>query len=108
MKQGLQLITKHGKKTVVVISYAEYENLRKSRGKLPEFFQAALLAGVVYQPFFGKSVRHARYNRQRCLAEIVPGIGQSSPQAVFDNAMIAYDFLIFLHGSTQSLLVSEG
>ena len=46
LKDGPQLITKHGKKTVVVIAYAEYENLRKSQGKLSEFFRASPLAGV--------------------------------------------------------------
>ncbi|MCC6300843.1 MAG: type II toxin-antitoxin system Phd/YefM family antitoxin [Anaerolineales bacterium] len=46
LKHGPQLITKHGEKTVVVISYAEYENLRKSQGKLSEFFRASPLAGV--------------------------------------------------------------
>ena len=46
LKQGPQLITKHGEKTVVVISYAEYENLRKSQGKLSEFFSASPLAGI--------------------------------------------------------------
>jgi len=46
IKQGPQLITKHGEKTVVVISYTEYEKLRKSQGKLSEFFRASPLAGV--------------------------------------------------------------
>ena len=46
LKEGPQLITRHGEKTVVVISYAEYENLRKSQGKLSEFFRASPLAGV--------------------------------------------------------------
>lgn len=46
LKQGPQLITKHGEKTVVVISYAEYEKLRKSQGSLSEFFRASPLAGV--------------------------------------------------------------
>jgi len=46
LKQGPQLITKHGEKTAVVISYAEYENLRKSQGKLSEFFSASPLAGI--------------------------------------------------------------
>ena len=46
LKQGPQLITKHGEKTVVVISYAEYENLRKSQVKLSEFFSASPLAGI--------------------------------------------------------------
>ncbi len=46
IKQGPQLITKHGEKTVVVMSYAEYESLRKSQGKLSEFFRASPLAGI--------------------------------------------------------------
>jgi antitoxin Phd len=46
LKQGPQLITKHGEKTVVVISYTEYEKLRKSQGKLSEFFRASPLAGL--------------------------------------------------------------
>jgi antitoxin Phd len=46
LTQGPQLITKHGEKTVVVLSYAEYEKMRKSQGKLSEFFRASPLAGV--------------------------------------------------------------
>ncbi|MEW6084070.1 MAG: type II toxin-antitoxin system Phd/YefM family antitoxin [Chloroflexota bacterium] len=46
LKQGPQLITKHGEKTVVVMSYAEYESLRKSQGKLSDFFRASPLAGL--------------------------------------------------------------
>jgi prevent-host-death family protein len=46
LKQGPQLITRHGEKTVVVVAYAEYERLRKSQGKLSEFFKASPLAGV--------------------------------------------------------------
>lgn len=46
LEQGPQLITKHGKKTAVILSYAEYEKLRKSQGKLSEFFQSSPLAGV--------------------------------------------------------------
>jgi prevent-host-death family protein len=46
LKQGPQLITRHGEKTVVVVSYAEYEKLRKSQGKLSEFFKASPLAGI--------------------------------------------------------------
>jgi antitoxin Phd len=45
-KHGPQLITRHGEKAVVVVSYAEYERLRKSQGKLSEFFKASPLAGV--------------------------------------------------------------
>lgn len=46
LKQGPQLITRHGEKAVVVISYAEFEKLRKSQGKLSEFFGASPLAGI--------------------------------------------------------------
>ncbi|GER79287.1 MAG: type II toxin-antitoxin system Phd/YefM family antitoxin [Anaerolineales bacterium] len=46
LKQGPQLITKHGEKTAVIISYTDYEKLRKSQGKLSDFFRASPLAGV--------------------------------------------------------------
>ncbi len=46
LNQGPQLITNHGEITVVVISYAEYEKLRKSQGKLSEFFRSSPLAGI--------------------------------------------------------------
>ncbi len=46
LTQGPQIITKHGEKTVVVVSYSEYEKMRKSQGKLSEFFRASPLAGV--------------------------------------------------------------
>ncbi|MBM3180010.1 MAG: type II toxin-antitoxin system Phd/YefM family antitoxin [Chloroflexi bacterium] len=31
LKQGPQLITRHGEKTVVVVAYTEYEKLRKRK-----------------------------------------------------------------------------
>jgi len=46
LNQGPQLITKHGEKTVVVLSYVEYEKLRKSQSKLSEFFRASPLVGL--------------------------------------------------------------
>jgi antitoxin Phd len=45
-KHGPQLITRHGEKAVVVVSYAEYERLRKSQGKLSEFFKSSPLADI--------------------------------------------------------------
>jgi prevent-host-death family protein len=45
LTQGPQVITKHGEKTVVVVSYTEYEKLRKSQGKLSDFFRQSPLAG---------------------------------------------------------------
>jgi antitoxin Phd len=46
IKQGPQLITRHGEKTAVVVSYSEYEKLCKSQGKLTEFFRTSPLAGI--------------------------------------------------------------
>jgi antitoxin Phd len=46
LSQGPQLITRHGEKAVVVVAYAEFERLRKTRGKLSEFFKVSPLAGV--------------------------------------------------------------
>jgi prevent-host-death family protein len=46
LKQGPQLITKHGERTVVVVSYAEFKKLSKSQGKLSEFFRASPLTGM--------------------------------------------------------------
>jgi antitoxin Phd len=46
LKDGPQLITRRGEKTVVVMAFPEYEKLRKSQGKLSEFFRASPLAGV--------------------------------------------------------------
>ena len=46
LSQGPQLITRHGEKTVVVVSYVEYEKLRKSQSKLSEFFRASPLVDV--------------------------------------------------------------
>ena len=46
LKQGPQLITKHGERTVVVVSYAEFKKLSKSQGKLSEFFHASPLTGM--------------------------------------------------------------
>jgi hypothetical protein len=42
------LITRHGEKAVVVVSYAEYERLRKSQGKLSEFFKSSPLAEIEF------------------------------------------------------------
>jgi len=46
LKEGPQLITRHGEKTVVVVAYTEYERLRKSQGKLSEFFKTSPLVGI--------------------------------------------------------------
>jgi len=46
LKQGPQVITRHGEKTVVVVSYTEYEKLRKSQSSLSEFFRASPMTGI--------------------------------------------------------------
>jgi antitoxin Phd len=46
LSQGPQLITRHGERAVVVVAYAEFERLRKSRRRISEFFKASPLAGV--------------------------------------------------------------
>ncbi|MCC7117545.1 MAG: type II toxin-antitoxin system Phd/YefM family antitoxin [Anaerolineales bacterium] len=46
IRQGPQLITKHGEKAVVVISYAEFEKLRKAQTKLSEYFRASPLTDL--------------------------------------------------------------
>lgn len=46
LKQGPQVITRHGRKTVVVVSYTEYRALKKSQVKFSEFFRSSPLSGV--------------------------------------------------------------
>jgi len=46
LKQGPQLITRHGEKAVIVLSYKEYSKMKKSQTKLSEFFRASPLTKV--------------------------------------------------------------
>ncbi len=46
LKQGPQVITRHGHKTVVVVSYEEYKKLSQFAVKFSEFFRASPLAGL--------------------------------------------------------------
>ena len=46
LKQGPQLITRRGKKTVIVMSYEEYTRLKGAQTKLSEFFRASPLTKV--------------------------------------------------------------
>ncbi|MEW5940556.1 MAG: type II toxin-antitoxin system Phd/YefM family antitoxin [Chloroflexota bacterium] len=46
LKQGPQLITRRGEKAVVVLSYKEFAQMKKSQAKLSEFFRASPLAKV--------------------------------------------------------------
>lgn len=46
LKQGPQLITRRGEKTVIVMSYKEYTRMKQSQTKLSEFFRASPLTKV--------------------------------------------------------------
>jgi prevent-host-death family protein len=46
LKQGPQLITRRGKKAVIVMSYKEYERMKNSQIKLSEFFRASPMTKV--------------------------------------------------------------
>jgi prevent-host-death family protein len=43
---GPQEITRHGKKAAVILSFQAYQNLRKKKGSLVEFFRRSPLAGL--------------------------------------------------------------
>ncbi len=44
LSKGPQLITRRGEKTVVLLSFVDYEKLCKAQGKLSDFFRASPLA----------------------------------------------------------------
>lgn len=46
LAQGAQIITRRGRRMVVVLSYAEYERLAHQRGSLAQFLLASPLAGT--------------------------------------------------------------
>lgn len=46
LRDGPQLITRRGEKTVIVMSYEEYMQMKKSQSKLSEFFRASPLTKV--------------------------------------------------------------
>ncbi|MCK6584068.1 MAG: type II toxin-antitoxin system Phd/YefM family antitoxin [Anaerolineales bacterium] len=46
LKHGPQLITRRGKKTVIIMSYEEYARMKQSQIKLSEFFRASPLTKV--------------------------------------------------------------
>lgn len=43
---GPQEITRHGKKTAVVLSIRDFQKLKKKRGSLVDFFQSSPLRGI--------------------------------------------------------------
>jgi antitoxin Phd len=46
LKEGPQIITRHGVETAVVLSLADYKRLSLGRKRLVEFFQESPLVGV--------------------------------------------------------------
>jgi len=46
VNSGPQIITKRGVEVAIVISYAEYQRMLASRGKLSDFFRQSPLAGI--------------------------------------------------------------
>lgn len=46
LSKGPQLITRHGEKTAVLLSYTEYERLCKAGGRLSAFFRESPLADL--------------------------------------------------------------
>ena len=46
LKYGPQEITRHGKKTAVVISMREYNKLKNQKGNLVDFFRKSPLTGI--------------------------------------------------------------
>ena len=49
IKNGPQEITRHGKKTAVVLSFQEYVRLLKGTESLDEFFRRSPLKGLVFE-----------------------------------------------------------
>lgn len=47
LEKGPQEITRHGKKTAVLLSVQDYRKLKREKGNLAEFFQSAPLSGIV-------------------------------------------------------------
>jgi antitoxin Phd len=46
VNSGPQIITKRGVEVAIVLSYARYQQITASRGKLSDFFRESPLAGV--------------------------------------------------------------
>jgi len=46
LKHGPQVITKRGKETVIVLSYADYRKMMLTQKKLSDFFRESPLVGI--------------------------------------------------------------
>lgn len=60
IKHGPQVVTKRGVKTVIVISYQEYQKLLVSQHKLSEFFRTSPLVHVEAELDLSRDPRPAR------------------------------------------------
>jgi len=46
VREGPQVITRHGVEVAIVISFTDYQKMMASRGKLSDFFRDAPLVGI--------------------------------------------------------------
>ena len=46
VKNGPQEITRHGKKTAVILSIGDYQHLNRRKGTLADFFKNSPLSGI--------------------------------------------------------------
>ncbi|MDA2919123.1 type II toxin-antitoxin system Phd/YefM family antitoxin [Desulfobacterota bacterium AH_259_B03_O07] len=46
LKHGPQVVTKRGKETVIVLSYADYRKMTLTQKKLSDFFRESPLVGI--------------------------------------------------------------
>ena len=59
LSKGPQEITRHGRKTAVILSFQDYQRMRKRKGSLVDFFRNSPLAGMEFnrQKDFPREVR---------------------------------------------------
>ena len=49
IENGPQEITRHGKKTVVLISLKDYQKMKHKKGSLVDFFRNSPLSGIQFE-----------------------------------------------------------
>jgi len=49
LSSGPQEITRHGRKTAVVLSFQNYQRIKKTKGSLVEFFRQSPLSGMNFK-----------------------------------------------------------
>jgi prevent-host-death family protein len=62
MKHGPQVVTRHGRETVIVIAFEEYQKLVLNQQKLSAFFRESPLAEVADEIDLARDPRPARSN----------------------------------------------